>query len=495
MNSLRRILLPLLLVLLASPVRAATDIEFVLDLSGSMRQQLGGVTQIDAARQALERSLDEIPKGQMVAVRVYGHRVEQSDKAASCKDTELVVPFHELDKQVVLSRLKGLTPKGYTPIAHSLLETRNDLYDVGMARESERVIILLTDGEETCDGDPIAVLDQLEREGFKLKVFAIGFNVNDVARAQLKGIADHSGGKYFDAKDAAQLNQALQEATKESVLVAKAPSKSYGTSIRGGDSYEDAVALEYDKEYRLDHHQQKAKYDYFYIDIDSAAEVTATINVTDIGLAGLAQGNAQENAHPYGGLEIHGRERNQLKKVEIIGDQFATKALQMRVPESGRYYVLVGSQYGDTHKDYFTFKLTREAKGDADTERDAGEALEAALPVEAKRYAANFIGDADKLDVFSFEAKAGESYFAGVVPGTKGESYFQVRILDEFRQALYEGTSKSGEGLRSDKVTMPDDGTYYLEIGYAGGDSIPYALVLKKVEAPAGESAGGEPAE
>ena len=387
-----------------SLAKAATDIEFVLDLSGSMKQKLGAETQMESARKALLKSLDEIPKNQMVAVRVYGHRVAQSDKEKSCKDTELLVPFQEVNKQAINEKIAALNPQGYTPIAYALQETRNDLYDVGVAREAERVIILLTDGEETCGGDAIAVLKQLKAEGFKLTVFSVGFNVNDVARKELKAIADFTGGKYFDAKDATQLNKALQDAAQQSATIAKS-AKTYGSEIRGGDSYDDAKPIEIEKEFKLDHHQQQAQYDYFYLDLDKSSEITVRINTGEKSISGVKEGNILEGNNPYAGAQIHGQLRNNLKSVAIFGTKFGTEQMTFRPPETGRYYLLVGSENADMHKDHFTFTLHKITNGDLDTDKDAGESIEAALPIEAKRYAKNTIGDNDKVDVFSFSAK------------------------------------------------------------------------------------------
>lgn len=467
--------------------KAATDIEFVLDISGSMKQKLGGETQIESARKALLKSLDEIPKNQMVAVRVYGHRIDQSRKEESCKDTELLIPFQEVNKTVIGEKIAALNPQGYTPIAYALQETRNDLYDVGVAREAERVIILLTDGEETCGGDPIAVLKQLKAEGFKLTVYSIGFNVNDIARQQLRAIADFTGGKYYDAKDAQQLNGALKEATQASVVIAKS-TKTFGTEVRGGDSYDDAKLIEFDKEYRLDHHQQAAQYDYFYVELARGSEVTVTINTGEKGISGVKEGKPVEGQHPYGGAQLHGKKRDKLQSAAIFGEKFKAAEFTYQPQEDGRYYLLIGSDSADTHKDFFTFKITRTSKGDLDGEKDAGSAFDQAIKMEAKRYTKNFIGDADDLDVFSFDAKSGDKYFVGIVPAGKTSSYFTVRVLDEFRQVLLNENSQAAAGIKTSPFTIADDGVHFLEIGYVGSESAEYSLILKKVGSAAEEN-------
>jgi hypothetical protein len=118
--------------------------------------------------------------------------------------------------------------------------------------------------------------------------------------------------------------------------------------------------------------------------------------------------------------------------------------------------------------------------------------LDEALPMEAKRYEKNSIGDNDKVDVFSFSAKPGETYFVGVIPSVKHNHYFQLRILDEFRQEMLTQSARVGAGLKSKSFTMEDGGTYFVEISYDGSQSVPYGLVLKKAQPLEGGSATSE---
>ncbi len=124
LKPLRFFIALLALNFVASVAFADGDIEFILDISGSMQQKLNGESQIDSARAATLNALNEIKINQLVALRVYGHRVDQSKKEESCKDTELLIPFKQLDKQEFSAKIQDLTPRGYTPIAYSLEQSR-----------------------------------------------------------------------------------------------------------------------------------------------------------------------------------------------------------------------------------------------------------------------------------------------------------------------------------------------------------------------------------
>ena len=473
---------------------AEADVEFILDISGSMREKLNGETQIESARKALMNSLNEINPKQLVALRVYGHRVEQTKKQESCKDTELLIPFKQLDKAEFAEKISHLTPKGYTPIAYSLEESRNDLLDVGMGREVERVIILMTDGEETCDGDAIKVLQKLKDEGFKLTVYTVGFNVNQVARDQLQKIASFTGGKFFEAKDAKQLTTALGAAAKQSATVVLEKKKaSYGTPIRGGDSYETAVPMEFNKEYHLDHHQKVNDYDYFSVDLKRGEEVTLSLSTLEKGVDFNADGTVVESQNPYAGLKLHDSQRNKQKEIDIIGTPSKLQTEIFRPKEDGKYFVLLGSTYHSMNGDSTLFKVTVEKKGDLGTEVDAGDDVDAATPIEAKRYPKNSIGDVDQFDVYALSAKKGDKYIVGIIPNSKDSSSFGMRVIDEFKQQLYSKFTGSNSGLKSEPIEIPEDGVYYIELRYDATPAMDYSLVIKKQEA-APETGGGAPA-
>jgi hypothetical protein len=470
-----------LLGVLAPDAGAETNIQFVLDISGSMRQKLGNETQLESAIQALSQALGEIPPDGLVAVRVYGHRVIQLKKEESCKDTELLVPFQKLNREAILAKVKELTPLGYTPIAYSLRETRNDLYDVSVDREAERVVVLLTDGEETCGGDPIEVLKQLRAEGFKLKVFTVGFNVNEIARAQLTDIATFTGGKYFDAKDGTALRSALQEATRASVQAAVIDKKksTYGSAVRGGDSYEDAAPLELNKELKLDHHQKKADFDYFRFEAKRGEKITLELSTLEKGITGVTDGKPSETPLPYAGAAIHNAQRTKVKEVQVIGEPFKRSNAAFVTPADGTYYVLIGSVYSDTNKDQVTFLLKSERLGDAGKDADAGDSPETALPIDSARYPKNFLGDTDKIDMFALNAKKGQRVVVGVIPAANQSYPFYLKLVDEFKQRIFSLSSGSDAGVKSEPIEIPDDGTYYLEVQNENPTSLEYALVVK----------------
>ncbi len=88
--------------------------------------------------------------------------------------------------------------------------------------EGEATVLLISDGIETCGGDPCAVVAALRQKGIKLVVHVVGFDVRGAAVEQLQCIARAGGGGYFQANDTSGLRQALQS-VRSAVVEHKAP--------------------------------------------------------------------------------------------------------------------------------------------------------------------------------------------------------------------------------------------------------------------------------
>jgi 6-phosphogluconolactonase (cycloisomerase 2 family) len=184
---------------------------FILDASGSMLSDLGGRTRLAIAQDAVGDLSAGLPSSIYASLWAYGHRVEQDDKAASCQDIEEVIGLGPVDAQQFDSVAHSLAAKGYTPITDALLQAASSL-PVGPHERNS--VVLVSDGEETCGGDPCALAAELAAGDIELVIHTIGLAVDDVTRDQLQCIADASGGTYTDADSAEDLSAALEGAAE-----------------------------------------------------------------------------------------------------------------------------------------------------------------------------------------------------------------------------------------------------------------------------------------
>jgi hypothetical protein len=192
---------------------AQKRVELILDASGSMTGLLkSGESKIDAAKQAVETLVKGMSPETILAFRAYGHQSHRTRK--DCKDTQLLVNFAPVSEKrdQVISKAKVLKAQGYTPITYVLKLAAEDF---PKKADEERIIILVSDGKETCEGDPCATALALVKSGIsRLIIHTVGFGVDDATRGQLECIARVTGGRYFSASSANELAEALGRAVE-----------------------------------------------------------------------------------------------------------------------------------------------------------------------------------------------------------------------------------------------------------------------------------------
>ncbi len=181
-----------------------TRILFMLDASGSMFAKWENTLRITVAKKMLAQFVDSLRTNENLelALRVYGHQFDRRLK--KCNDSKLEVPFHTNNHDAIIQKLRTITPKGTTPIAYSLEQASSD-FPAG--DDVRNVIIIITDGIESCDGDPCAVSLALQRKGIFLKPFVIGIGMD-------KQFAEAFGcmGDFYDAANINEFKQALNTA-------------------------------------------------------------------------------------------------------------------------------------------------------------------------------------------------------------------------------------------------------------------------------------------
>lgn len=194
---------------------ADTNMLFILDGSNSMWGQVDGVAKIVTAKDVLGKLMTDLPPETKAGLMAYGHRT------ADCTDVEVLSSFGTDSTAELVNKLNTITPKGKTPIGYSLLKAGR-LFE-GLKNQNNHVV-LISDGIETCGGDPCKTAGSLAKAGIDVRVHVVGFDVNKEERRQLECIAEAGGGRYFHASSTKGLNEAVAE-VKEEVQVAQAKPK------------------------------------------------------------------------------------------------------------------------------------------------------------------------------------------------------------------------------------------------------------------------------
>jgi hypothetical protein len=195
---------------LTPPTKTRKNIEFILDASGSMKIAMGKKTRWDVALETLQLVLAKLPDDFNVGLRMYGHR-EASTSPKTCTDTELLMPIEPLDRDGLLGKAKAFKPKGETPLVYSALQAPADLKALGGG-----TVILITDGEESCKGDPVKAAAELKASGLDLRLNIVGFAVtNPKTQKDLAGFSQATGGMFYAAQSGEALAEALMIAAIE----------------------------------------------------------------------------------------------------------------------------------------------------------------------------------------------------------------------------------------------------------------------------------------
>src|SRR5579885_2974058 len=185
-------------------------------------------------------------------------------------------------------------------------------------------------------------------------------------------------------------------ATKQSLVKA-------ALAVHGGEGYESAAPMEFNRDYKLDHHQKPGEYSYFSIPVEPDTIVTLNVRTFDKGVS-WNKGRRVVTTEPFAAVELQDERRMPVTKVSVNGTPNTANqaSYRYRSPSGSRYYVLVGNPVGGTSKDEVIFKVTATPfiSGDLGSNQDAGSGPGFALPIVPDRYyPVNSIGGGDLKDV------------------------------------------------------------------------------------------------
>lgn len=182
------------------------NVMILLDKSGSMDRSAGGSdTKWEIAVRAIENLLVEFEGRIRFGLLVY-------PEGSGCNVGEIDVEVGLASGPAILDTLARTTPRGSTPIGASLAAVRN--YEGIRDPARPNYVLLLTDGDERCNGDGEAEVRALRALDPEVKTFVVGFG-SGVSPAELEamaiagGTAQSGSTAYFQADDEASLNAAF----------------------------------------------------------------------------------------------------------------------------------------------------------------------------------------------------------------------------------------------------------------------------------------------
>ncbi|MDX8482516.1 VWA domain-containing protein [Mesorhizobium sp. VK24D] len=198
----RSVAAAILLLSMTSFGFAANKVIIILDASGSMWAQIDGKPKLEIARESLRTVLQSVPADDEIGFMAYGHR-----QKGSCEDIELIVPPQAGSASAISAAADSMKFLGKTPLTAAVKQAAEAL----KYTEDKATVVLITDGLETCGGDPCALGKELKETGVDFRADVVGFGLSADEGRQIACLAENTGGKYIQASDEKALQQALVE--------------------------------------------------------------------------------------------------------------------------------------------------------------------------------------------------------------------------------------------------------------------------------------------
>jgi Ca-activated chloride channel family protein len=191
------------------------DAMLVFDASGSMAGNGWGYgsetanyhTRIEKVRRSLEAVLPSVTRFRRVGLITYG-----PGPSNQC-NVQLDFPPEANAARRIVDAVSRLVPAGRTPLT-AAVERAADVLDY---RHKPGIVVVLTDGEETCGAKPCEIGKRLHADADQLTVHVIGLRVQgytwtgEQSLLDTKCLAERNGGLYIGVATEQELIEALRK--------------------------------------------------------------------------------------------------------------------------------------------------------------------------------------------------------------------------------------------------------------------------------------------
>ena len=152
---------------------------------------------ISLAHRSAKQVIDEVPKDIDISLV----------SAATCQQVDVTPAFSFAQRNDLKHAIDKIQPVGKTALAEALEKAGKQVDGV----DRDAIIVLITDGEETCGGDPCEVARQLKQSKPRLQV-----NVVDILNTGAGNcIASQTGGSVYAVNNTYEFNEMMNKAIKE----------------------------------------------------------------------------------------------------------------------------------------------------------------------------------------------------------------------------------------------------------------------------------------
>lgn len=226
--------------------KKAGTIDIVMDYSGSM------IFWISEAQKTMSYIVSQLPDSTALGFRVFGHdggnnpytpvlaKVKDIAKSkngqykvsaatdsylgnisGACSATTRLVSVAKNNSSNILSAMKSVNIGGATPLTLALKQAVEFDFQ-GLPATYPKKIILITDGGESCGGDPCAYASALMAQRTDIIVDVVLVSSDST---ELKCISDTTGGKFYTPQNSADFTSTLMESITQDQYLQKPEEK------------------------------------------------------------------------------------------------------------------------------------------------------------------------------------------------------------------------------------------------------------------------------
>lgn len=175
------------------------EVVIVVDGSGSMNDPFaGGSSRIDQSRRSIRSVVDGLPPGIDVGLVDF----------QGCDKVRRDRFYADNERDQLLAEVDRLKPWGGTALARSIERAGNIV-----SGDVESVIVVVSDGEETCNGDPCAAARALKAAKPKAVINVIDISGDGKGRQVIQCVAQATGGQVLKPQSPMDFARTLQKAT------------------------------------------------------------------------------------------------------------------------------------------------------------------------------------------------------------------------------------------------------------------------------------------
>ena len=210
MKKFIKILLVFFALFFVNYVHADEETLILLDASASMLEDFQGSPKYITAINKTKDISETVPSNKAIGLRIIGISIDKaifylSNTDNFCKATSLLEPINSNNVKNINEKLDMVFPLGTTPLKYSLEQAINNDFLL----DSYKHIILITDGGESCEGDPCNYIKTIMRTRSDIKIDIIAIGVSNDIFKELECLSANTSGRITNVETPYDFSQTL----------------------------------------------------------------------------------------------------------------------------------------------------------------------------------------------------------------------------------------------------------------------------------------------